>query len=231
MTFYAQASDDNGDQTNRWAMKVNVMGCSQCPDWALDAAFEGIKKAHNDIYASTNVPGTRIISYTTDFTANSCDEGQERSEANNWLDANGFGGKELYLFVSNCGMARTYGHAWQGRCVGFVGAGDGYYDDPGEMSVMAIHESLHAFIYQLCNLVQDEAGSSVQTDHKLGHILEVNGTDKATPMVASYAKDPSNNFAESGNCDNYSDISWGDWTRYMSLCTLDSINHTLDHFQ
>ena len=208
-------------------MKINVMGCSQCPTWALDAAYDGIVNIQNQLYNNTNIPGTHVAKYTTNFTANSCDADTERPDANQWLDNNGFGGYELYLFVSNCALATTYGLAWFGRCVGFVGAGQGYYDSPSEMEVMAPHESLHAFLYEGCTQVRNLANNPANhVDHRLGTI---NGSKKATPMCASYASKSSNTFASTGMCHSSANINWGDWTTNLSACTKEGVQHTYDH--
>lgn len=223
------AGYENGDRYDDYSVGVNVMQCSACPDSAADAAYQGIKTGHDQLYANTSVPGTSVDWYKTNFTAASCDESTERDDANEWLDDNNFYSDELYLFVTNCPMARTWGLAWNGRCVGFVSNDSKYYSLDSEMKVMAHHEALHAYIADNCSKVQELANSNHQVDHKLGHIGGYKFSSEATPMCASYAHSSSTNYAGSGDCDNKEPINWGAWTTFLSICTESAVDHTLDH--
>jgi len=230
MSYTYNTSSLVGDTNSSSCLRVNVFATTSCGSWAIDAAYNGIVDAQDQIYSETNIPGVEVNQYTsTDFTHESSDESTERGRANQWLTDNGFYERSHNLFVSDKSMGMSYGNAWNSRCVAFIGesqVGGSLSERDRMMGVCAAHEALHGYLQSNSQSAADLMNSG-NNEHSLGQVYLSKG--KASPMVSSYASNSDSNYAETGQCDDFESINWGEWVKDLTDCATSALDYCYEY--
>lgn len=219
MGYTYLTGDFNGDTGANYVLEVNVMGCKYASSSALDSAYAGIQDALQEVYDNTDVVGTIARKYETD---NALDCDNHWDDGNTWLDNNGFNGDGVYLWVTNCGLAvsASWG-GWENRRQAFVSTD--WYGEGQFLSVMAIQEGLHSYLKEQCSYVQDLTDGT-DDEHALGDLQTINGTQKSSPLAATYVDD---GLAGKGDCNDDGSANGG--TRSLTWCTRDGLEYSRDH--
>lgn len=221
MSYTRLDKDTRGDTSKDHTMRIDVMKATVPSSSALDSAYTGVVDAldqimdrQDDISGGMDIPGYVARKYTTD---KALDCSNPRDSARTWCNNNGFNDGH-HTWVTNCGEAVSDSSgAWEGRTQSVVSTdwyGSSYY-----LSVMAIHESLHAFINQSCNYTPSN-------DHVLGWDQPKDLGDFCTPMAASYEDDPEN-YEAKGDCGR--DVTTDGVTRDMTTCTIEALRYSREH--
>lgn len=221
-------TETRGDTTKDHTMRVSVLKAKNPSQSALDSAYNGVVDFLNQVMDrqydnhGMKIPGFVAKKYETD---KGIDCSNKFESGNNWLDNNNFG-EGHYTWVFNCGNANSAESAqegaWERRTQSFVTTdwyGNGHY-----LSVMAIHETLHAFVTDSCTNVQQH--TEFGWDHELGHDIYQNGSNNCTPLAASY-EDESQNYESKGQCNR--DKTTDGVTRTLSECTIKSLQDSREH--
>lgn len=230
MSYTYNTSSLVGDTDSRNCLRVNVFATTSCSSWTIDAAYDGLVDAQDQIYSETSILGIEVNQYTsTDLSHESSDESAERDHANQWLTDNGFYERAHNLFVSDKEMGMSYGNAWNSRCVAFIGEDQVDPEIPKRdrmMGVSAVHEVLHGYIQAKSQSAADLMNSG-NNEHSLGqvHLSE----EKASPLAASYASSSESDYAETGQCNDFEPIEWGEWVNDLTDCTTSALDHCYNY--